>query len=177
MALTHLVDTSVLTRLADPAVREAIEGSARRASSSRHQRPRGRILRSKRPGVGPVRGGARTVHADRDHGRARPAGTSGSTTTSRQAPARTKDSRPADRRIRGDLRCNRSSLRRRLRPDRGGHRPTHGMGRFGRHGQLTPEGSVPITTEVTEDGVGRVEQLGAVVFHTSTASERIRSRM
>jgi hypothetical protein len=35
MALTHLVDTSVLTRLADPAVREAIEGRAARGELAR----------------------------------------------------------------------------------------------------------------------------------------------
>jgi predicted nucleic acid-binding protein len=35
MALTHLLDTSVLTRLREPAVREAIEGRARRGELAR----------------------------------------------------------------------------------------------------------------------------------------------
>jgi predicted nucleic acid-binding protein len=35
MALTHLLDTSVLTRLREPAVREAVEGKARRGELAR----------------------------------------------------------------------------------------------------------------------------------------------
>ena len=139
MALTHLVDTSVLTRLGTATVREAIEARAERGELARAGISDLEIGFAARSALelGTTGAGARRLRARREHGRSPAPRSTRSAPARSQTPAWTQGARPARRGGRRSPKPDRAPLRRGLRPDRRRDGPTLPVGRARRNGGLT----------------------------------------
>jgi hypothetical protein len=140
MALTHLLDSSALTRLHHAAVRDAIEPSAVRGELARAGISDLEIGYSARSAIewdqlAEALAAFELVETTADH----PAEGQTSTAPSRgQAPAWPQGARPSDRRRRGASWPHRPSLRRGLRSDRLGNRTVVPVGCAIWLGRLNP---------------------------------------
>jgi len=140
MALTHLLDSSALTRLHHAAVRDAIEPAAARGELARAGISDLEIGYSARSTTewDPTGGGPPGLRVGGDNGRSLAEGQTSAAPARGQAPAWPQGARPSDRRRRGVSWPHRPSLRRGLRSDRLGNRTVVPVGCAGRLGRLTP---------------------------------------